>query len=81
MKSVALQMARATRVADALGATAGAMLFSVALLSQTNFRRILGIVIGRWRPIGATAAVTDKHRAVGLLTPPEEETWACVVSA
>jgi hypothetical protein len=37
MKSVALQMAPAIRVTGALGATAGVLLFLVALSSKANF--------------------------------------------
>jgi hypothetical protein len=43
MKSVALQMARAIRVMGALGATAGVLLFLVALFAKANFGRIFGI--------------------------------------
>jgi hypothetical protein len=55
MKSVALQMARAIRVTGAPGATAGELLFLVALFAKVNFGRILRIVIDRWR-LTVTAA-------------------------
>lgn len=38
MKSVALQIARATRVTSVLGATSGVFLFFVALFSKASFR-------------------------------------------
>jgi len=50
MKSVALQMAQAIRVTGALGATAGVLLFLVALFSKASFGRIFGVVINGWRP-------------------------------
>jgi hypothetical protein len=54
----------------------------IALFSLANLGRILGILMNRTArvPSGTTAAIIDKDRAVGLVTPPEEEKWECVVS-
>jgi hypothetical protein len=82
MKSAALQMARAIRVTCVLAAIVGVAVFSLSLSSQANLGRTLRVVIDQTArvPSRTTGTIMDKDRAVGLLTPPEEETWERVES-
>ncbi|PYU19260.1 MAG: hypothetical protein DMG30_24760 [Acidobacteria bacterium] len=65
MNSV-LKIARATKAMPLLGALAGVLLFSLALFSQTNYGRILGIVTDQTGGVisGATVTVIDTQRGV-----------------
>src|SRR5436853_3880304 len=65
MNSV-LKIARATKAMRLLGALAGVLLFSLALFSQTNYGRILGIVTDQTGGVisGATVTVIDTQRGV-----------------
>jgi hypothetical protein len=61
-----LNMARAGKAINLLGATLGVLLFSLSLFSQGNFGRILGEVTDQSGGVisGATVTIIDKDRGV-----------------
>ena len=66
MKSVTLKVVRERRSVCVLGATLGALLFSLTLFSQGNFGRILGTVADQTGGVisDATVSIIDKDRGV-----------------
>ena len=66
MKSLTLKMARTGKSVCVLGATLGALLFSLTLFSQGNFGRILGTVTDQTGGVisDATVSIVDKDRGV-----------------
>src|ERR1700680_1792083 len=66
MKSVTLQTARASKMTCVLGSILGVFLFSLALVAQGNFGRILGTVTDQTGAVigGATVSVIDTQRGL-----------------